>query len=135
MTNLTVRKLEKRQDCSKDSIIDFLSEKGKNDIFLAGYSFGAWINTRLIADQDFLSGVIMVSPPIDFLDFDFSGLKEKVGLVICGDRDQFCPIDRLKKITEEIGCRLEIVNGADHFYFGKEEGIIDYLNDYLAPKG
>jgi alpha/beta superfamily hydrolase len=115
--------------------IDFLSEKGKNDIFLAGYSFGAWINTRLIADQDFLSGVIMVSPPIDFLDFDFSGLKEKVGLVICGDRDQFCPIDRLKKITEEIGCRLEIVNGADHFYFGKEEGIIDYLNDYLAPKG
>lgn len=114
--------------------IDFLVENGKKDIFLTGYSFGAWVNTKLIADQDSLSDVIMVSPPIDFLDFDFSGQNGKVGLVICGDRDQFCPIDRLKGITEEIGCRFEIVDGADHFYFGKEDAIAGYIDDYLRPK-
>lgn len=115
--------------------IDFLVEKGKKDIFLTGYSFGAWVNTKLIANQDFLSDIIMVSPPIDFLDFDFPGQKGKIGLVICGDSDQFCPIDRLGGITEEIGCRLEIVGGADHFYFGKEDVIAGYLDDYLGPKG
>jgi len=112
--------------------IDFLAEKGKKGIFLTGYSFGAWVNTRLIANQDFLSDAIMVSPPIDFVEFDFSGLEGKVGLVICGDRDQFCPVARLRRIAEEIGCRLEIVNEADHFYFGREDGINSYLNEYLV---
>ena len=114
--------------------IDFLTEKGGKDISLTGYSFGAWVNTKLIADQDFLSDAIMVSPPIDFLDFDFPSLKGKVGLIICGDSDQFCPINRLKKITEQIDCKFEVVKGADHFYFGREDGISYYLNDYLAAK-
>ena len=115
-----------------EGAIAFLAEKGKKDMFLTGYSFGAWVNTRLIADQDSLSDTIMISPPIDFVEFDFSGLEGKVGLVVCGDRDQFCPIARLRGITEEIGCRLEIVDGADHFYFGSEDGISSYLNDYLV---
>ncbi len=111
--------------------IAFLKEKGLNDIVLAGYSFGSWVNSRGLAGLDGLSDVIMVSPPIDFVEFDFSPLKGKCGLVICGDRDQFCPISPLEEIVLELGCRLEIVQGADHFYFGKEQAIIDYLGDYL----
>lgn len=112
--------------------INFLKEKGFNDIILAGYSFGAWVNSRFLAGFDDLTDVIMVSPPIDFVEFDFSHLKGRCGLVICGDRDQFCPLSTLREIIQELECRLEIVSGADHFYFGREQGIIDYLSDYLG---
>ena len=112
--------------------IEFLKEKGKNEIVLAGYSFGAWVNSRFLAGFDSLFDVIMVSPPIDFLEFDFSVLKGRCGLVICGDRDQFCPIRLLEERVRKTGCRLDTVKGADHFYFGKEQSIIDSLNDYLG---
>ena len=112
--------------------IEFLKEKGKNEIVLAGYSFGAWVNSKFLGDCDDISDVIMVSPPIDFLEFDFSVLKGRCGLVICGDRDQFCPIRLLEEKGRELGCRLDTVKGADHFYFGKEQSIIDSLNDYLG---
>ena len=114
--------------------IAFLKEKGFNEITLAGYSFGAWVNSRVLAGFDDLTDVIMVSPPIDFVKFDFSYLKGRCGLVICGDRDQFCPIPSLEGIIRELETRLEIVNGADHFYFGREQGIIDYLSDYLGDQ-
>ncbi|HOO90723.1 MAG TPA: CocE/NonD family hydrolase [Syntrophales bacterium] len=119
------------QDDVKGAIA-FLKEKGLNDIALAGYSFGAWVNSKVLPGYDGLSPVVMVSPPVDFLEFDFSHLKEKCNLIICGDRDQFCPLRSLEKIAGELGCRLDIVRGADHFYFGKEQVIIDYLGDYLG---
>lgn len=114
--------------------LNFLAEQGKNDVILAGYSFGAWVNSMLFPDLDYLADVIMISPPIDFVDFDFSGIRGKCGLIICGDRDQFCPLNKLRTVIEEIQCRLEIVQGADHFYFGRESGISGYLSDYLAAK-
>jgi len=118
------------QDDVKGAIA-FLKEKGLGDITLAGYSFGAWVNSRALAGYDGLSDVIMVSPPIDFVQFDFSHLTGRCGLIICGDRDQFCPLRPLEEIVRQLGCRLEIVRGADHFYFGSEQAIQDYLSDYL----
>ncbi len=112
--------------------ISFLKEKGADDIILAGYSFGAWVNSRFLAGYDGLSDVVMVSPPIDFVSFDFSPLAGKCGLIICGDRDQFCPLPSLEPITRQVGCRLEIVCGADHFYFGYEQMIQKHLSGYLT---
>lgn len=112
--------------------IAFLREKGLDDITLAGYSFGAWVNAGALAGYDGLSDIVMVSPPIDFVAFDFSHLAGRCGLIICGDRDQFCPLPSLEKTVGPLGCRLEVVRGADHFYFGYEQAIRDRLGAYLA---
>lgn len=111
--------------------VAFLRKNGLDDITLAGYSFGAWVGSRALAGYDDLSDVIMVSPPIDFVRFDFSPLTGRCGLVICGDRDQFCPLPSLEEIVGQLGCRLEVVRGADHFYFGYEQSIREHLDDYL----
>lgn len=111
--------------------LEFLGGKGFAGIILSGYSFGAWVNSKVASASYNFTDVIMVSPPLDFLAFDFDAVKGKCGLIICGDRDQFCPIGRLTKEAEAIGAVLRIVRGADHFYFGMEEGIVDYISDYL----
>ncbi|MDI6775919.1 MAG: alpha/beta hydrolase [Syntrophales bacterium] len=114
--------------------IDFLKEREKKDVILAGYSFGAWVNLKVLAHHASFSDVILVSPPINLRDFDFSELPENIGLIISGDRDQFCSTERLQTLANRINCRLGIVKGADHFYFGKENGIIDCLREYLLKK-
>jgi len=113
----------------------FLEGKGITDIILAGYSFGAWVNSLVVAGGETFSDFIMVSPPIDFLLFDLGILSGKCGLIICGDRDQFCPIDSLRQEALRIGCPLSVVAGADHFYFGCEKDICEYLDQHLAAQG
>ena len=41
--------------------------------------------------------------------------------MICGDNDQFCDLDVLKKKAKNINSNLEIIRGTDHFYVGKEK--------------
>ena len=108
-----------------------LANEGKTQIVLAGYSFGAWITTGMLRRDQVISDVVLVSPPIDFLDFDWSGLAGLIGLVVCGDRDQFCPLESLKRLVDILACRLELVRGADHFYFMKEQELKNGIAAYL----
>ena len=121
---------EGEQDDVKGAIA-FLQGKGLDDITLAGYSFGAWVISRAVAGHEGLSDIILVSPPVDFVPFDFSHLTGRCGLIICGDRDQFCPLPSLEQTVEQVGCRLAVIRGADHFYFGYEQDIEESLAAYL----
>ena len=111
--------------------VKYFANEGKTQIVLAGYSFGAWITTGMLRRDPDISDVVLVSPPIDFLDFDWSGLAGRIGMVVCGDRDQFCPVDSLKRLVESLACRLELVRGADHFYFMKEKDLKEAIGTYL----
>lgn len=109
----------------------FLAEEGMTRILLSGYSFGAWVNSRVAADGEGFSDFIMVSPPLDLLEFDLAALREKCALIICGDRDQFCPLGRVEEAAAYIGARLEIVHRTDHFFYGQENVLTTLLRDYL----
>jgi len=63
---------------------------------------------------------VLVSPPINLFPFNFTLLQGKVGLVICGDRDHYCPLDEARHAAAQASCRLEIIPDADHFLSGKE---------------
>ncbi|MBM4272603.1 MAG: alpha/beta hydrolase [Deltaproteobacteria bacterium] len=112
--------------------VAFLQEQKKSEVMLAGYSFGAWIIANVLTHQDQFADVVLVSPPIDFVEFDFSGLEKRIGLIICGDQDQFCPLEKLKGIVSGIRCQLSVVPGADHFYWGREGGILEHIEQYLT---
>lgn len=109
----------------------FLADQGVSDILVAGYSFGAWVNSKLALHRHGLTPDIMVSPPVDFLPFETGSLAATGGLVICGDRDQFCPLDRIKAAIDGSGVELKVVPGADHFYVGHEETLTNRLTEYL----
>ena len=49
--------------------LNCLWERGKQVIDLAGYSFGAWVNALTRPDGDIIRQMVMVSPPVAFLDF------------------------------------------------------------------
>ncbi len=82
-------------------------------------------------DHLFVSS-ILVSPPLNYFSFNWNNLKNKVDLVISGDRDHFCDVEILRKQAAKINSLLEIIPETDHFYSGKEKELIDVLNKFIA---
>jgi uncharacterized protein len=99
--------------------VTYLEQQGIQEVILAGYSFGAWVNSGVILRRNLLPAV-MVSPPINLFPFNFAPLRGKVGLVICGDRDPYCALDEARNATAQASCLLEIIPDLDHFLSGGE---------------
>ncbi len=116
--------------------IGFLQQKGIREILLAGYSFGAWVNAQVLRREPLLGAGVLVSPPIDLMDFDFSGLAGRIRLMIAGDRDPYCNAARLLEAAGRIGAPVKLLPGADHFYSGREQELSAGLMElWPGPSG
>jgi len=95
-----------------------LAKMGINKIDLAGYSFGAWVNALAISKSNFVEKMVMVSPPVGFVDFSSVNSIPCLKLVVTGSIDDIAPADRIKAMYPawNSNAHLEIINGADHFY-------------------
>jgi len=114
--------------------LHYLVEQGKNVVDLAGYSFGAWVSALTRPDGDIIRQMIMVSPPVAFLDFGPPQSIPQLRLVIAGSSDEIAPPELIKTILPNwnSSARLEIIEGADHFYGAYTEKLESILTDYLA---
>ena len=103
------------------SALRYLYDNGKKQLDLAGYSFGAWVNAMITNPESMLSGMIMISPPVTFLDFSFLSFNPKIEAVVTGGTDDIAAVDRIRSLlyTWNPEARLEVIEGADHFYSGK----------------
>jgi len=109
--------------------VEYLRELGMSAVDLAGYSFGVWVNALGIQDLNDVDRMIMVSPPVHFMDFSFLEYSPKIQLVIAGAEDDIAPPDMIRKMLPRWNgdASFQIIQGADHFYGGKTgeiEGII-----------
>jgi alpha/beta superfamily hydrolase len=85
---------------------------------LLGYSFGARIAAQVGEGRADLDGLALVAPPLAMYSFD--GLPAgRPLLLVAGSRDPYCPVQDLVKLAERVGTEPRIIEGADHFFFGK----------------
>jgi hypothetical protein len=90
-------------------------------ITLVGYSFGAWVALRAAAVDGGLERVVAVAPPLAFFDWDFlAGVRPPVHVVV-GDRDEYCPRERLAALMSRYP--IQTLEGADHFFGGHEDEV------------
>jgi alpha/beta superfamily hydrolase len=109
--------------------LSFMEEQGLREHLPAGYSFGAWVNAGILGRRKLLPA-LFVSPPIALFGFDFQPLRGKVGLIVCGDQDPYCPIEKIKSIAAGLACRLDIIPDADHFFQSREDDLAACINDF-----
>jgi len=112
------------------SALRYLYDRGKRRLDLAGYSFGAWVNAKITNTESMLSSMIMVSPPVTFLDFSFLSFNPKIEAVITGGRDDIAAVDRIRTLIDTWNpeARLEVIEGADHFYSGRMDTLKSVLS-------
>ena len=92
-------------------------------VAVVGYSFGALVSARVAAGGPELAGLCLIAPPLGLEGVSlppalaaFSGPL----CVVAGTRDEYCPapvVDGLP--TKFPDARVAIVEGANHFFFGK----------------
>jgi uncharacterized protein len=107
--------------------LSFLGEMGMEQIDLAGYSFGAWVNAHAVQEDVSVKNMVMVSPPAGFMDFSTIGSMECLKFVVTGSRDDIAPAAVVKQMCSvwNPNARFVVIDGADHFYGG-------YLNQLEA---
>ncbi len=85
-----------------------------------GYSFGAWVGSRVGCAHDRVSAVVAIAPPVTAYDFRFLRECRKPLLLLAGSRDPYCPRAEFETLAAALpSARSSLIEGADHFFFGK----------------
>ena len=116
--------------------LKLLSGRGKGCIDLAGYSFGAWVNALGAGKLEQARRMVMVSPPVNFVNFDFLKYNPKIQLVIVGNRDDIAGYKAIEKLMPNWNpeATLRIIEGADHFYWGYTDVLKSIISEFLDKK-
>ena len=105
--------------------------------WIAGVSFGAWIGMQLLMRRPEVEGFISVAAPASLYDFSFLAPCPSSGLFVHGDKDAVVPTSAVAQLVEKLktqkGIVIEqqIIRGANHFFDGKTEELIEMVDEYL----
>ncbi len=119
--------------------VSYLQGLGIKNIDLAGYSFGAWVNALAAGSRVKPRNMIMVSPPVAFIDFAAIADLDSLRLIVSGSRDDIAPAQMIEQSLARWNpaARFEVIAGADHFFGGHLERLEAVLQHHLAnrPQG
>ena len=115
------------------SAVSYLKEKGSDPIDLAGYSFGAWIIALLGCSEISNGNIVMVSPPVAFINFKDVKPLPCLKLVVTGNRDEIAPEGLIGTLmpTWNTDSQFEKIDSADHFYSGTLANLETVLSEAL----
>jgi alpha/beta superfamily hydrolase len=99
---------------------------------MIGYSFGAWVGAQAADRSADVRQVIAIAPPLRVFGWDFApGLTPSL-TVIVGDRDGFCPRDRLEALLASTRAQHVVLAGADHLLAGRDDELTAAVRDHLG---
>ena len=123
------------------AILDHMQSLRKDSVkvWIAGFSFGAWIGMQLLMRRPEISGFISVAPPANMYDFTFLAPCPSSGLILQGEADEHVPREDVTKLAAKLSTQRAItidyrtVPGADHFFTGQLEAMRAEVDSYLDP--
>lgn len=112
-----------------------------SSVWVAGFSFGAWIGMQLLMRRPEIHSYVSISPPANIYDFNFLAPCPNEGLIVQGDKDQVVNIESVNKLVEKLkdqrgpnGVDYRVVEGAGHFFNndGETEKMVQSVRDYIS---
>ncbi|MEM8646900.1 MAG: alpha/beta hydrolase [Pseudomonadota bacterium] len=114
--------------------------KDARTCWIAGVSFGAWISMQLLMRRPEIDGFLSICPMANHYDFSFLAPCPASGLFVHGNNDSVTPLDDVNKLVERLKTQKgividnEVIDGANHFFEGKLEELMDVTVNYLDAR-
>lgn len=121
--------------------LDWMQTMHKNHgaIWVAGFSFGAWISMQLLMRRPEIAGFVSIAPPANMYDFSFLAPCPCGGLVLQGDKDGIVPekatadlVAKLRQQRGKLAIDYRVIPEANHFFKDREDVMTTHLMDYLG---
>lgn len=111
-----------------------------SDIYIIGYSAGSAIACGVVDELDDIKGYCAIGYPygwttsIVFSSHYSKAVSKKSKLFVIGDYDQFTSVSTLKGFydTLEGEKEMEVLEGADHFFFGDESRVSNAIAKWIS---
>ena len=109
-------------------------------LWAAGFSFGSWVALETGADDDRVSALIAIAPPvassISGLTYEFPRTlaSAKPKFFVQGEEDEICPLPGLRLFYAQLDepKDLIVIDGAEHLFEGKTVEVGEALEGLLA---
>ncbi len=116
--------------------LDYLVQQFPNlPITLAGFSFGAFVGLKVGINDIRVSRLISIGTPVDKYDFSYVRDCSKPILFVHGDRDEFGSVEKIRELVvslkPEAKARLEVIDGADHFFEGHLARLKQIISEWV----
>jgi alpha/beta superfamily hydrolase len=99
--------------------LDWLTgENPGEDVTLAGFSFGSRTGMQVGMGDDRVKRLVSIGTPVEkYRDFDFLADVTKPILFVHGDQDEFCTVEGLRSLTDQIPhAEVVIFENCGHFF-------------------
>jgi alpha/beta superfamily hydrolase len=97
-----------------------------------GYSFGAAMAARATRPGVPEAPLGLIAPPLGMYDLDFLQASPGALLLLAGTADSYCPVEALHRLAALTSGEERIIEGADHFFFGKLYPLGEAIGAWLA---
>lgn len=101
-------------------------------IGMMGYSFGAAMAARATRPSAPDTPLGLIAPPLGMYDLDFLQTSPGRLLLVAGTADSYCPAEALHRLTALTSAEERLIEGADHFFFGKLYPLGEAIGAWLA---
>ncbi len=115
-----------------------LHNESTKNVWIAGFSFGAWVAMQLLMRRPEIERFVCVAPPVNMFDFSFLAPCPTSGIVLQGNKDTVVPHEEVDEMMERLekhrGTQVKYQKypGADHFFKDKEDTLITAINGYIS---
>ncbi|GFQ72230.1 uncharacterized protein RP471 [Trichonephila clavata] len=120
--------------------IDWLQEHNPSNvpIWIAGFSFGAWVAMQLTMRRPEIVGFIALSLPVTKYDFSFLSPCPVPGLVIQSSNDTISEESDVTELAKRLinsvksdHMKYHIIDDTNHFLRDKEEEVTQIIDGYI----
>jgi alpha/beta superfamily hydrolase len=114
--------------------ISTLKEVDAMRIGLCGYSAGAAFSLSACCNDERITAIAAISPPLEMFDFSFITDCVKPLLLVSGSYDDFTPAERFIAFCEDLSdnAEQELIVGADHFWCGHEPKLAGRVSSFFS---
>lgn len=109
-------------------------------LWAAGFSFGAWVALETGAEDERVTALIGIAPPVatsvSGMDYRFPATRAslKPKFFVQGQEDEVCPLEGMRRFYAELEepKELVVIEDADHLFEGKTVEVGEALEELLA---